>query len=192
MFTDDFNSSTPLPPITRLERDSQTRRCARLRRSILSALTLGIPPHIGACKSLRNLTQEVDLEKYYDIYDIQREDMGNMDVGINKDDFEDMESLKALKSLLHRLHTIRRILLCCFLAVDADGAHPDYNKWRVVVEQLQALGKLMGELGAELKRILSEEQGPYNNFDSDLTYKQPTYTSTPAYKVHIKNYAQTS
>ncbi|KAI5847217.1 Mysoin-binding motif of peroxisomes-domain-containing protein [Morchella snyderi] len=153
-----YRLSTPLPPITRLERDSQTRRCARLRHSILSALTLGIPPHIGACKTLRNLTQEVDLEKYYDIYDIQREDVGNMDVGINKDDFEDMESLKALKSLLHRLHTIRRILLCCFLAIDADGAHPDYNKWRVAVEQLQALGNLMGELGADLKRILSEEQ----------------------------------
>lgn len=154
-----FYSSTPLPPITRLERDSQTRRCARLRRSILSALTLGIPPHIRACKSLRNLTQEVDLEKYYDIYDIQRENVENMAIGANKDEFDEMESLKALKSLLHRLHTIRRILLCCFLAIDADGAHADYNGWRVVVVQLQELGNLMGELGGELRRILSEEEG---------------------------------
>lgn len=161
MLLTNYYSSTPLPPITRLERDSQTRRCARLRRSILSALTLGIPPHIRACISLRNLTQEVDLEKYYDIYDVQSEDIANMEVEINKDDFEDMECLKALKSLLHRLHIIRRILLCCFLAIDADGAHPDYNKWRAVVEQLQALGNLMGELGGELKRILSEEEGLY-------------------------------
>lgn len=154
-----YYSSTPLPPITRLEMDSQTRRCARLRRSILSAITSGIPPHIRGCVSLRNLTQEVDLEKYYDIYDIQREDVENMRIGTNKDEFNDTESLKALKSLLHRLHTIRRILLCCFLAIDADGAHPDYNKWRVVVEQLQTLGNIMGELGGELRRILGEEEG---------------------------------
>jgi len=151
-------SSTPLPPITRLERDSQTRRCARLRRSLLSALGLGISPHIRACISLRHLTQEIDLEKYYDIYDIRREDVQNIEAEIDNEEFDDMESLKALKALVHRLHTVRRIFLCCLLALEADGCHPDYNKWRVTVEQLRTLGTLIGELGSGIKRILGEEE----------------------------------
>lgn len=97
-----------------------------------------------------------------------------MAIEVNKDEFNDTESLKGLRSLLHRLHTIRRILLCCFLAIDADGAHPDYNGWRVVVVQLQDLGNLMGELGGELRRILSEEEGPYITTQACITKKDFT------------------
>jgi Mysoin-binding motif of peroxisomes len=129
-----------------------------LRRSILSALSLGIPPHIRACITLRHLTQEIDFEKYCDIYDIQREDVENIEAEIDNGEFDDMESLKALKALVHRLHTVRRIFLCCLLALEADGGHIDYTKWRDTVDQLRSLGNLMGELGGEIKRILNEEE----------------------------------
>ncbi|KAL7272079.1 hypothetical protein RUND412_005130 [Rhizina undulata] len=153
-----YRLSAPLPPITRLERDSQTRRCARLRKAILSSLTLAIPPHSRACTALRHLTQGIDLEKYYDIYDIQKEDLEELAIGVDSDEFDDMESLKALKALLHRLHTARRVFLCSLLALDADGCSVDYNKWGIVVDMLQMLGNLMGELGGELQRIMAEEE----------------------------------
>ncbi|CUS09056.1 unnamed protein product [Tuber aestivum] len=177
-----YRLSTPLPPITRLERDSQTRRCARLRRSVLSALSLGIPPHIRACISLRHLTQEIDLEKYYDIYDIRREDVQNIEAGIDNGEFDDMESLKALKALVHRLHTVRRIFLCCLLALEADGRHADYNKWRITVEHLRTLGSLAGELGSEIKRILGEEE----QFFVPPTPKSPISPENERYRGQLR------
>lgn len=76
-----------------------------------------------------------------------------------------MESLKSLKALVHRLHTVRRIFLCYLLALEADGGHADYRKWRITAEQLRTLGGLMGELGSEIKRILGEEErGRIPNF----------------------------
>ncbi|CAZ84525.1 unnamed protein product [Tuber melanosporum] len=177
-----YRLSTPLPPITRLERDSQTRRCARLRRSLLSAFSLGIPPHIRACMSLRHLTQEIDIEKYYDIYDIRREDVQNIEAEIDNGEFDDMESLKALKALVHRLHTVRRIFLCCLLALEADGLHPDFNKWRITVEQLRTLGSLVGELGSEVKRILGEEE----QFFVPPTPKSPMSPENERYRVQLR------
>ncbi|KAG0638656.1 Mysoin-binding motif of peroxisomes-domain-containing protein [Tuber brumale] len=177
-----YRLSTPLPPITRLERDSQTRRCARLRRSLLSAFSLGIPPHIQACMSLRHLTQEIDLEKYYDIYDIRREDVQNIEAEIDNGEFDDMESLKALKALVHRLHTVRRMFLCCLLALEADGRHPDFNKWRITVEQLRTLGSLVGELGSEIKRILGEEE----QFFVPPTPKSPMSPENERYRGQLR------
>ncbi|KAI5798878.1 Mysoin-binding motif of peroxisomes-domain-containing protein [Geopyxis carbonaria] len=153
-----YRLSTPLPPISRLERDTQTRRCARLRKSVLGALEQAIPPHSCACEALRNLVQEEDLERYFDIYDIQMADIEDAENGINIEEFEDMESLKALKALLHRLHTIRRVFLCSLMAIEADGRHADYSKWSMVVEQLKVLGNTTAELAGELKRISTEEE----------------------------------
>lgn len=151
--------STPLPPISRLERDKQTRRCARLRKAVLRAISNAIPPHSMACESLRNFAKEEDLERYFDIYDVQMTDLEDAEVGFNEDEFEDMESLKALKTLLHRLHTIRRVFMCSMMAIDADGRHGDYSKWGTVVDQLKTLGNSVAELAGELKRISTEEEG---------------------------------
>ena len=152
----------PLPPITRLERDNKTRRCARLRKSVLSALSMAIPPHNRACISLRHLVQEMDLEKYYDMYDIQLADVEEAELGFeNNEDLGDLESLKALKTLLHRLHTNRRVFLCSLLAIDADGGYSDYTRWGLAVEQLRSLGNLIAELAGELRKILAEEEREY-------------------------------
>ncbi|TGZ81787.1 hypothetical protein EX30DRAFT_348201 [Ascodesmis nigricans] len=153
-----YRLSTPLPPITRIERDKQTRRCARLRKCVLKALGNAIPPHSLACESLRAFVKEEDLERYFDIYDIQVANLEDAELGFDEQEFEDMESIRALKTLLHRLHTIRRVFLCSLMAVDADGRHADYAKWGTVVEQLKTLGNTVAEIAGELKRISTEEE----------------------------------
>jgi hypothetical protein len=120
---------------------------------------MAIPPHNCACISLRQLAQEADLEKYYDIYDIQMADLEEAELGFdNNKDLGDLESLRALKTLLHRLHTIRRVFLCSLLAIDADGGHADYTRWGLAVEQLRSLGNLIAELAGELRKILAEAE----------------------------------
>jgi hypothetical protein len=126
---------------------------------VLSALTTAIPPHNRACISLRHLVQETDLERFYDIYDLQLADLEEAELGLEpNDELGDMESLKALKTLLHRLHTTRRVFLCSLLAIDADGSQADYTRWGLAVEQLRSLGNLIAELAGELRKILAEQE----------------------------------
>ncbi|CCX30800.1 Similar to hypothetical protein [Tuber melanosporum Mel28]; acc. no. XP_002840334 [Pyronema omphalodes CBS 100304] len=176
-----YRLSLPLPPITRLERDNKTRRCARLRKSVLSALSMVIPPHNRACMSLRQLAQEQDLEKYYDIYDIQMADIAEAELGFDpNEDLGDLQSLRALKTLLHRLHTIRRVFLCSLLAIDAEGSFSDYTRWGLAVEQLRSLGNLTAELAVELRKILVEEE----QFSLPLTPSTSPHTLSPTTENH--------
>lgn len=152
-----YRLSTPLPPVSRLDRDSNMRRCARLRRSVLASLNLALTPYGHAFHALKGLTQENDLDKYFDIYDIRNEDIEQISSGVCEAEFDDMESLKALKALLHKLHTTRKIFLCCLLALDANGGYEDFGTWRTVVEQLKSLSTFMGEIGETLQRHSEEE-----------------------------------
>lgn len=115
-------------------------------------------PHSVASSALRGLINESDLDKYYDIYDIGKEDIEDAELGMKDLELEDPESIKTLKTLLHRLHNIRRVFLCFLLALDANGGYSDFATWRTVVQELKSLGSIMGELGQELRRIGDEEQ----------------------------------
>lgn len=150
-----------MPPITRIERDSQKKRCARLRRAVLHSLRQAIEPHARSATAIRALIQESDIDKYFDIYDIDQDDIDEMNLGIKEGEFDDMESLRALKAYIHRLHTTRRVFLCCLLALDAHGGYSDFAAWRMVVEELKILGITMSETGRTLHRA-SEEQERIN------------------------------
>ena len=142
----------------RIEERSQSRRCASLRRTLQSCLATSLPSFVQACVLLRPLTTDVDLEKYFDIYEISVTEIQEAERGFSPMEFDDAETLKALKILLHRLLTLRRIVLCCLLALDADGGRADLGRWGVAVEELHSLGSVTAEAEEQLRRILSEEE----------------------------------
>lgn len=111
-----------------------------------------------ACKVLRLLTEEHDLEKYFEIYEISPSDLHDSEIGEIEAGSEDGETLKSLKASLYRLHTIRRILLCSLLALDADGGKPDFARWGIAVQEMQRLASTTAESTEKLNRILSEEE----------------------------------
>ncbi|KAH0544147.1 hypothetical protein FGG08_001592 [Glutinoglossum americanum] len=153
-----YRISTPLPPITRLEERSQSRRCLRLRQTLHSCLAAAISSHSQSCALLRPLAEEVDLDKYHDIYDLSAADLEEADRGYSETDFDDAETLKTLKVLLYRLHTTRRVFLCCLLALDADGGKPDFARWRTAVDEIERNGVVMRESAETLEKFLVEDQ----------------------------------
>ncbi|KAI9679903.1 MAG: hypothetical protein M1817_004918 [Caeruleum heppii] len=153
-----YRISTPLPPVSRLEDRSQSRRCARLRRTLHSSLEAAILPFIEACATLRPLAEDVDLDKYFDIYDLSIVDLNEAQAGQSNVDIDDWESLKALKLLFHRVQTLRRIVLCCLLALDADGGKPDFVRWKTAVDEVQRLDSMTSEVSVKLRKILNEEE----------------------------------
>lgn len=150
--------STPLPPISRLEDRLQNRRCSRLRKAIRLQLSILLPLYHQACVILKPLAETIDLDKYFDIYDISASDIIEASAGYSDDEFEDMDSLKVLKLLVIRFHTSRKILLCCLLALDADGGKPDFNRWGAALEQISALAEVSASAEAYLRRVLGEEE----------------------------------
>ncbi|KAF3933963.1 hypothetical protein ABW19_dt0207690 [Dactylella cylindrospora] len=165
-----YRLSQPLPPITRLERADNTRKCARLRRTIIESFRLSIPPTSRAIEALASYPKLPDLEKFYDIYDIRVSDLQEAGIGIDETEFDDMESLKALKTLFQRLYVIRKIFICHLLALEARGGHGDHLQWHAVAAQLRLIGGLMADLCIEIKDILNEE----TDFKLPPTPKMPT------------------
>ena len=107
---------------------------------------------------LKPLTEELDLERYYDIYDISDADYAEAMLGIPDSEFDDAESLRVLKIIAARFHTLRKIFLCCLMALDAHGGKPDFLRWRTAADEIHGVGVITGEAEGRLRQILSEEE----------------------------------
>lgn len=153
--------SNPLPPVTRLEDQSQTRRCAKLRRALSKGLGSLLLHTYRAYQDLRPLAVEVDLEKYYDIYEISRTDREETEyfTGDENSEPEDTETLKHFKLGLKKLHITRKLFLCGLLALEADGGKTDFARWSVAIETMNALSAETSVIAGTVDQLLRQEDG---------------------------------
>ncbi|OBT45317.1 hypothetical protein VE00_04062 [Pseudogymnoascus sp. WSF 3629] len=164
-----YRLSLPLPPITRLEDRSQARRCLQLRRALFdSAIDLMRRYHQGYL-ALQPLTEPLNLEKYYDIYDITTIDMQEALTEYTKDEFEDYESLRVLKILISRFVTLRKLFLCCLLALEADGGKEDFTRWRTALDEIKGLSDVASIADGRVRSVFEQEE----SFPVPTTPKSP-------------------
>lgn len=154
---------TPLPPISRLEdRDKglqQVRRCVRLRRALKTSFAQIMGAYGGTTAVMQGFSEQLDLERYYDMYDVSDFDIADALQGFSEEQFDDAESLRTLKILAARFHTMRKIFLCALLALDVrDGTDEDRLRWTTVAEGLQGLTAVTRECYERVRSILVEEQ----------------------------------
>lgn len=153
-----FRLNTPLPPASRIEGNATSRRCAKLRSVLYKAFAATIPAYIDACASLRTLITEDDLERYFDVYDISLQDAreaSHKDTALSVLD-DDPESLKSLRVLSYRAAILRRVTLCSFMALEADGGHPDFSRWRHANTIIANLNTSIASSAERIRLILSE------------------------------------
>lgn len=153
--------STPLPPISRLEDQVQTRRCLRLRRAVSECFWSMLERYIQSQNTLRPLTDEGNLAKYYDIYDIALEDLESIESTLARRSLEDQYSLRALRDLFGKLYSARKSVLCCLLALSADGGGSDIARWTSAVEEMRELAAVTGASMTKMTSILNEEDREY-------------------------------
>lgn len=153
-----YRLSAPLPPISRIEDRSQTRRCTRLRKALRRCFGDVISQYEQAASAIKGFSEQLDLERYYDIYDISDLDMSDALQGYTEKEFEDMESLRTLKVVASRFHIMRKMFLCALLSMEAKGDESDFLRWSTVVESLRMLNEATTLSYERLKSILSEEQ----------------------------------
>ncbi|KAE8359428.1 Mysoin-binding motif of peroxisomes-domain-containing protein [Aspergillus caelatus] len=173
-----YRISTPLPPISRLEDQAQTRRCLRLRRTVSECFYAMLKRYIQAQRSLQPVTDNDNLAKYYDIYDVSEEELAEAESALAERAVEDQYSLRALRTLFGRLYIVRKSILCCLLALGADGGGSDIARWTIAIEQMQDLAEVTGRNTEKMTNILNEE-------DSDQVPRSPLPTASPN-KEHLR------
>ncbi|KAM0594791.1 hypothetical protein ACHAQF_002127 [Verticillium nonalfalfae] len=141
-----------------MEDRTQTRRCVRLRKALRVCLVEVLQAYDQTFTVVKGFSEQLDLEKYFDIYDVSDLDVSDAQHGLVESDPEDAESLRMLKIAASRFHTMRKMALCALLALDASGDSSDLMRWTTAVEALRALNMSTSSSFERLKTILSEQE----------------------------------
>jgi hypothetical protein len=113
--------------------------------------------YIQSQNILRPLTDEGNLAKYYDIYDIGLEELEAIEFSLSQRTNDDQYSLRSLRGLFGKLYSIRKSVLCCLLALSADGGGSDITRWSSAVEEMRELAGVTGTSMLKMTAILNEE-----------------------------------
>lgn len=119
--------------------------------------------YIQSQNSLRPLTNEANLVKYWDIYDIAIDDLETIESSLSNQEMEDQYSLRSLRDLFGKLYSVRKSVLCCLLALSADGGGSDIARWSSAVEEMRELAAVTGASMTKMTNILNEEDREYRS-----------------------------
>lgn len=143
--------------MSRLEDQAQVRRCLRLRRAVSDCLYSMLERYLQAQHILQPLTDDINLARYYDIYEVSLEELIEAESCLVDRETDDQYSLRALRTLFGRLYGVRKSILCCLLALGADGGGSDIGRWSTAVEQMRNLAEVTGKNIRRMTDILNEE-----------------------------------
>jgi hypothetical protein len=108
--------------------------------------------------AVKGFSEQTDLEKYYDIYDISDFDISDALQGSGGFQLEEAELLRTLKILAARFHTTRKMFLCALLALDASEDNSDLLRWTAVVDALRDLKTSTESAYTGVQAVLDEEE----------------------------------
>lgn len=114
-----------------------------------------------AHRLLKPLANEADLEQYYDIYDVSRDDLDELGTSSPIWEKSDVGSLKHLRFELARLFAIRKIALCDLLALSSDPRPSFHTIWTRIVEEIKAIATTIDQSTERLIKVLEKEEGDH-------------------------------
>ncbi|EGD99067.1 hypothetical protein TESG_06424 [Trichophyton tonsurans CBS 112818] len=167
-----YRVSSPLPPVSRLEEQSQTRRCLKLRRILAKCLEEMLEKYLYVKQKLRPLVDDANLEKYYDIYEISQVELQAAESTVVDQSVDEKTSLRSLRSSFARLYTVRKSALCCLLALPADGGEADIARWSAATEEMHSVAGASAEWIEKLRGVLNEQ-------DRDIISSSPIQNPNP-------------
>ena len=123
-------------------------------------------PYYRVYESLKPFAATMDLDKYYDIYEISRTDLENAELVANVElaENEDADTLQDLRVGLQKLHVLRKLVLCTLLALNADGSKSDFRRWSVAVEMMSSVTTLTARMTSNIDEVMGEEEGRLADF----------------------------
>lgn len=118
-------------------------------------------PYFRAYLDLRPYAVDTDLEKYFDVYEINGIDLQDAEI-MGTSDLSEMETADQLQDLkigLQKLHRVRKIFLCTLLALNADGGKADFQRWSMTSEVMSSLSTIVAKTVFDMDEVLGNEEG---------------------------------
>lgn len=104
-----------------------------------------IKMYIKVLLVIKGFLEQLDIEKFYDVYDISDFDIFDVMQGFLDCEFDDLEFVKILKIVVVRFYIIRKIFLCLLFVLEVIGDNMDFLWWLMVVESFCVLIEVMDE-----------------------------------------------
>lgn len=123
-------------------------------------------PYYRVYHCLKPFAATLDLEKYYDIYEISQTDLADAGLLANVElaEIENADTLQDLKVGLQKLHILRKLMLCTLLALHTDGSKSDFRRWSIAVEMMSSVTSLTARMISNIDEVMGEEEGKPGNF----------------------------
>jgi hypothetical protein len=116
-----------------------------------------LPAFRDATISLKVLLNQDDMEKYLDVYDIPHHAVQEAvnPVFISLED-DDPESLRSLRVVSYQYSTLRRVVCCSLMSLEADGGNPDFARWSAATKIMNSLSITTATWAQKLSELLRE------------------------------------
>ncbi|KAG5513537.1 hypothetical protein PMAC_000969 [Pneumocystis sp. 'macacae'] len=163
--------SLPLPPITRIETNSQDRRCKMLRLLLSTLLSQMLSSYNHSFSLLRTFYSKREFDTLQIMYNLPHsQDFDYLPSYFQRDD---SNGLPYLKALFYTIHEKRRQCLVSLLSMPVSSLE-NISSWKAVINQLKILSNLMDNFHDEIEKT-------FENNERILEL------SIPKIKVHEKN-----
>ncbi|KAL9623970.1 MAG: hypothetical protein Q9160_001723 [Pyrenula sp. 1 TL-2023] len=187
-----YEFGNQLPPISRLEASSINPYSLRLRQCLASSVSDAITQWTNAHRSFKPSINHLDLEQYYEIYDISRNDVEESISGTPIQESLDRESLRHVRFEMARLFVARKVALCDLLAISSDPRTSFQMTWTYIIEEIKQISTALEKATQGLVIFLEKEE--HKHWENSLSSRamngangdcSPSPPTTPG-KNHVR------
>ena len=118
-------------------------------------------------RCLRVFAVASDLEKYYDIYEIGRDDHGSLQQSNGLSSFCASYGRDDVRSSIKDLRADVKLLLCTLLALNVEKHGLDLAKWSAVARRMASVSSIVERQMQNMQIVLNDNSGTYGiSFDT--------------------------
>ncbi|KAI0103742.1 Mysoin-binding motif of peroxisomes-domain-containing protein [Nemania sp. FL0031] len=157
-----YRLSTPIPPISRLEKNGQNVKCIQLRHAVRTSLTEVISTYYQTAFTIWGFAEQTELLQLQSQYQFTVADVVERFRLFSNSDAQDGEKLQGLKDAAYLFHDIRKVFLSGLLALHTSGKDTDRLRFTTVLEAFKELNAVTKQAYTRLKDILAENDYQIN------------------------------
>ncbi|TGJ82555.1 hypothetical protein E0Z10_g6216 [Xylaria hypoxylon] len=157
-----YRLSTPIPPISRLEKNGQNVKCVQLRHAVRTSLAEVIATYYQTAFTIWGFAEQTELLQLQSQYQFTVADVVERFHLFSNSDTENSEKLQSLKDAAYLFHDIRKVFLSGLLALHSSGKDSDRLRFTTVLEAFKELNAVTRQAYTRVKDTLTENDYQIN------------------------------
>ncbi|KAI1274404.1 Mysoin-binding motif of peroxisomes-domain-containing protein [Xylaria sp. FL0933] len=157
-----YRLSTPIPPISRLEKNGQNVKCLQLRHAVRTSLAEVIATYYQTAFTIWGFAEQTELLQLQSQYQFTVSDVVERFHLFSNDNAQNGEKLQSLKDAAYLFHDIRKVFLSGLLALHTSGKDADRLHFSTVLEAFKELNAVTKQAYTRVKDVLAENDYQIN------------------------------